>query len=67
MTKDNNDDTDTATAVHDDNRAEGRKRGAGVLRPQKPFRLIRDGEVGVSGILSLTRTRYTVTTRMTLH
>ena len=29
-------------------RKEGRKRGA--LRPQKPFRLIRDGEVGGSGI-----------------
>ena len=38
------------------------KRGA--LRPQKPLRLMRDGEVGGSGILYLTPTRYTVTTRM---
>ena len=36
-----------------------------VLRPQKPLRLIRDGEVAESGILYLTpteATRYTVTT-----
>ena len=46
-------------------RKEGRKHGA--LRPQKPLRLIRDGEVGGSGILYLTPTRYTVTTRMILH
>ena len=38
-----------------------------ALRPQKPLRLIRDGEVGGSGILHLTPTRYTVTTRMILH
>ena len=44
---------------------EGRKHGA--LRPQKPLRLIRDGEIGGSGILYLTPTLYTVTTRMTLH
>ena len=31
------------------------------------FRLIRDGEVGRSGILYLTPTRYTVTTRIILH
>ena len=31
------------------------------------LRLIRDGEVGGSGILYLTPTRYTVTTRMVLH
>ena len=43
----------------------GRKHWA--LRPQKPLRLIRDGEVGGSGILYLTPTRYTVTTRMILH
>ena len=42
----------------------GRKQGA--LRPQKPLRLIRDGEFGGSGILYLTPTGYTVTTRMTL-
>ena len=29
-----------------------------TLRPQKPLRLIRDGEVGGSGILYLTPTRY---------
>ena len=46
-------------------RKQGRKHGA--LRPQKPLRLIRDGEVGGSGILYLTRTRYIVTTRMILH
>ena len=40
----------------------------GALRPQNPLRLIRDGEVwGGSGILYLTPTRYTVTTRMILH
>ena len=44
---------------------EGRKHGA--LRPQKPSSLIRDGEAGRSGILYLTPTRYTVTTRMILH
>ena len=44
---------------------EGRKHGA--LRPQKPLRLLRDGEVGGSGILYLTPTHYTVTTRMILH
>ena len=38
-----------------------------ALRPQKPLRLIRDGEVGGSGILYLTHTRYTVTTKMILH
>ena len=44
----------------------GRKHGA--LRPQKPLRLIRDGEVGGSGNLYLTPTRYAATTtRMTLH
>ena len=44
---------------------EGRKHGA--LRPQKPLRLVRDGEVGGREFLYLTPTRYTVTTRMTLH
>ena len=44
---------------------EGRKHGA--FRPQKPLRLIRDGEVGGSGILYLTPTRSTVATRMILH
>ena len=47
---------------------EGRKHGA--LRPQKPLRLIRDGEVGGEGgqeFYTLTPTRYTVTTRMSLH
>ena len=38
-----------------------------ALRPQKPLRLIRDGEVWGSRILYLTPTRYTVTTRMILH
>ena len=39
-----------------------------ALRPLKPLRLIRDEEVGGSGIfLYLTPTRYTVTTRMILH
>ena len=36
-------------------------------RPQKPLRLIRDGEVGGSGTLYLTPIRYTVTTTMILH
>ena len=43
------------------------QRKHGALRPQKPLRLIRDGEVGGSGIIYLTPTRYTVTTRMILH
>ena len=43
----------------------GRKHGA--LRPQKPLRLIRDGEVGGSGLIYLTPTRYTVTTGMILY
>ena len=43
------------------------ERKHGALRPQKPLRLIRDGEVGGSGILYLTLTRNTVTTRMILH
>ena len=43
---------------------EGRK--PGTLRPQKPLRLIRDGDFFYF-ILYLTLTRYTVTTRMTLH
>ena len=38
-----------------------------ALRPQKPLRLIRDGEVGGSGIIYLTPTRWTVTTRIILH
>ena len=38
-----------------------------ALRPQKPLRLIRDGEVGGTGMLCLTPTHYTVTIRMTLH
>ena len=39
-----------------------------ALRPQKPFRLIRDGEVGGggSGNLYLLPNRYTVTSRMTV-
>ena len=41
------------------------ERKHGALRPQKPLLLIRDGEVGGSGILYLRPTRYTVTTRMT--
>ena len=36
------------------------------MRPQKPLRLTRDGNVGGSGFLYLTPTRYTVTTRMIL-
>ena len=43
------------------------ERKHGALRPQKPLRLIRDGEVGGSGILHLTPTPYTGTTRMILH
>ena len=39
----------------------------GALCPQKPLRLIRDGEAGGREFLYLTPTRYTVTTRMTLH
>ena len=38
-----------------------------ALRPQKPLRLISDGEVGGSGILYLIPTCYTITTRMILH
>ena len=38
-----------------------------ALRPQKPLRLVRDGEVGGSGLIYLTPTRYTVTTTMILH
>ena len=45
----------------------GKERKLWALRPQKPLRLIRDGEVGGSGIIYLTPTRYTVTTRMILH
>ena len=37
-----------------------------ALRPQKPLRLIRDGEVGGSEILYLTPTRYSVSTTMIL-
>ena len=44
---------------------EGKKHG--TLRAQKPLRLIRDGEAGGLGILYLTPTRYTLTTRMILH
>ena len=44
---------------------EGKKHLA--LRPQKSLRLTTDGEVGGSGILYLTPTCYTVTTRMILH
>ena len=43
----------------------GRKHGA--LLPQKPIRLIWEGEVGGLGILYLTPTHYTVTSRMTVH
>ena len=44
------------------------KRKHEALRPQKPLRLIRDGEGGGwSRILHLTPTRYTVTARITLH
>ena len=50
-------------------RKEGRKHGAS--RSVKPLRLIRDGEVGEgggwSGILYLTPSRHTVTTRLILH
>ena len=45
----------------------GKERKHWALRPQKPLRLIRDGEVGGLGILYLTPTRYTVTTRTILH
>ena len=45
----------------------GKKRKLWALRPQKPLRLIRDGDIGGSRILYLTSTRYTVTTRMILH
>ena len=47
----------------------GKERKHWALRPQKPLRLIRDGEVGGggAGMLYLTLTRYTVTTRMILH
>ena len=38
----------------------------GALRPQQTSRLIRDGEVGRGGILYVTPTRYTVSTRVTL-
>ena len=40
----------------------------GALRPQKPLRLIRDGEVGGSGFKkkNLTPTCYSVTIRMAL-
>ena len=38
-----------------------------ALRPHKPLRLIRDGEVGGSGISYLIPTRFTVTTGMILH
>ena len=41
----------------------GKEGNMGALRPQKPLRLIRDGEVRGSGILYLTPTRYTVITR----
>ena len=46
-----------------------RVRKHGALHPQKPLRLIRDREDGGRGqeFLYLTPTRYTVTTRMTLH
>ena len=43
------------------------KRKHGTLRPQKPLRFDRDGEVGGSESLYLTPTRYTVATRITLH
>ena len=39
----------------------------GAVSPQKPLRLIRDGKVVGSGILYLTPTRSTVTTRMILN
>ena len=48
-------------------RGKSQRKKHSALRPQKPLRLIRDGEVGGSGILYLTPTRYTVTTRMTPH
>ena len=49
----------------DSNREEGGRKHWAF--PQKPLRLIRDVEVGGLGILYLTPTRYTVTTRMILH
>ena len=45
----------------------GRGRKQGALRPQKPSKLISDGEVWGSGILYLTPSRHNVTTRMILH
>ena len=48
-------------------RVERKERKRGAFRSQKPLRLIRHGEVGGSGILYLTPTRYTVTTLMILH
>ena len=45
----------------------GKARKHWASRPQKPLRLVRDGEVGGSGISYLTPTRYTVTTRMIVH
>ena len=45
----------------------GKEKKHWALRPQKPLRLIMDGEVWGSEILYLTPTRYTVTTRMILH
>ena len=38
----------------------------GLLRPQKPVRLIRDGEVGGREFLYLTPTRYSVFTKVIL-
>ena len=38
-----------------------------ALRPQEPFRLVREGEVGGREFLYLTPTRYTDTTRMILY
>ena len=56
----------TSTECGYEKRPVGRKHGA--LRPQKHLRLIRDGEVGGSGISNLTVTpTYTVTSRMILH
>ena len=48
----------------------GKEETWGFLHPQKPLRFIRDREVSGrrgSGILNLTPTGYTFTTRMTLH
>ena len=51
-----------------DRQTDRQERKHRALRPQKPLRLIRDGEVGWSEILCLnTYTRYTVTTRIILH